>query len=209
MPFLDVVALYSNIAVGPGSLIGENGDRSQKDWLQTTLTTIAAERQAGARKALLFAVHHPPYSNGGHSGSPDMLADLDAACAAASVQPDAVISGHAHNYQRHTRRVQGKKVPFVVAGCGGHNDSRVDPADGQLSGDHSFDKSFKGFGYLTVTATPRRLKIDFHKLGAQRPADQRPPHLSNAKKAGGNDRGRRAAARPDRWLGRALKSSGG
>jgi hypothetical protein len=170
-PFIDIVALYSNIAEGPGSIIGANDDNSQKTWLQKTLATIAQERQAGTRKALVFAVHHPPYSNGGHSGSPDMLNDLDAACAQAGLQPDAVISGHAHNYQRHTRRVHGKKIPFVVAGCGGHNDAKVDPADGQLVGDHSFDKSFKGFGYLTITASRRRLKLDFVKLGTRRPVD--------------------------------------
>jgi hypothetical protein len=170
-PFIDIVALYSNIAEGPGSIVGENGDSSQKDWLGKTLAQIAKDRQAGPRKALIFAVHHPPYSNGGHSGSPDMLNDLDAACAQAGLQPDAVISGHAHNYQRHTRHVSGKKIPFLVAGCGGHNDARVDPADGKLVGDHSFDKSFKGYGYLMIAASRRRLKIDFIKLGTRPPFD--------------------------------------
>src|SRR5919204_1477038 len=66
-PFLDVVALYSNIAEGPGSIIGKDGDSKQKDWLQATLGAIARERQAGNRKGLVFAVHHPPYSNGGHA----------------------------------------------------------------------------------------------------------------------------------------------
>ena len=100
-----------------------------------------------------------------------MLADFDEVCAQAGVQPDAVVSGHAHNYQRHTRQVAGKQIPFVVAGCGGHNDARVDPADGRLVGDHSFDKSFKGFGYLMITASERRLKIEFIKLGTRRPFD--------------------------------------
>lgn len=170
-PFLDVVALYSNIAEGPGSIIGENGDSSQKDWLQATLTAIAAERNAGSRRALMFAVHHPPFSNGGHSGSPQMLTDLDAVCTQAGLQPDAVISAHAHNYQRHTRRVQDKEIPFVVAGCGGHNDAGVDPAEGQIIGDRSFDKSFRGFGYLMISATQRRLQIQFIKLGARRAFD--------------------------------------
>ncbi len=171
-PFVDVVALYSNIAEGPGNLVGGNGDTAQKDWLDQTLATIAQERQGGgARKALVFAVHHPPYSNGGHSGSQEMLADFDAACAKAGVQPDAVLSGHAHNYQRHTRRTDGKEIPFVVAGCGGHNDSHIDPADGTVDGDHSFDKSFKGFGYLIVSASQAQLEIDFINLGATEPFD--------------------------------------
>jgi hypothetical protein len=107
-----------------------------------------------------------------------MLADFDDACAHAGVQPDAVVSGHAHNYQRHTRRVGAKKIPFLVAGCGGHNDSRVDPADGQLEGDHSFDKSFTGFGYLTVTVSQRRLKLDFTRLGTRRLVDTTSVRLS-------------------------------
>jgi Calcineurin-like phosphoesterase len=164
-PFVDIVALYSNIAEGPGSIIGENGDTAQKDWLTKTLGTIADERKAGTRNALVLACHHPPYSNGGHGGSPQMLSDFDDACSQAGVQPDAVLSGHAHNYQRHTRTAGGQSIPFIVAGCGGHNDSSVDAASGQVDGDHSFDKSFKGFGYLLVTASPKTLQIDFHSLG--------------------------------------------
>lgn len=135
-PFVDVVALYSNIAEGPGSIVGADGDSAQKDWLTQTLRTLSEERAAGTRKALVFACHHPPYSNGGHGGSPQMLSDLDDACQQAGVVPDAVISGHAHNYQRHTRTVGDRSIPFLVAGCGGHNDSSVEAADGQVTGDH-------------------------------------------------------------------------
>ena len=146
--------------------MGENDDPSQKDWLTQTLQTIAEERTGGTRKGLVFACHHPPFSNGGHGGSPQMLSDFDAACQQAGVMPDAVISGHAHNYQRHTRRIDGHpEIPLIVAGCGGHNDSSVQDATGQVVGDHSFDKSFKGFGYLTLTASPASLQIDFYALG--------------------------------------------
>jgi hypothetical protein len=163
-PFADIVCLYSNIAEGPGSIIGANSDQAQKRWLAKTLADIAKERNT-KRKALVFAVHHPPYSNGGHAGSPAMLSDFDETCSQAKIQPDAVLSGHAHNYQRHTRTVQGRKIPFIVAGCGGHNDASVDPASGQTSGDHSYDFSFKGFGYLLISATPKELKIAFYQLG--------------------------------------------
>lgn len=166
-PFVDIVALYSNIAEGPGSIVGESGDAAQKVWLGATLKEIAQERASGTRKALIFAVHHPPYSNGGHGGSPQMLQDIDEACQAAGVVPDAVLSGHAHNYQRHTRRPNGgSEIPYIVAGCGGHNDSGVDQATGQVDGDHTFDKSFKGFGYLLVTASKTALQVDFYALGA-------------------------------------------
>ena len=141
---------------GPGSLIGADGDRSQHDWLRTTtLTGITGERAAGTRKALLLAVHHPPYSNGGHSGSPQMLADLD----------DRLRPGRPAARRRRLRtRPQlpaphppppGKRIPFVVAGCGRHNDSQRRPRRRHLVGDHSFDKSSKGFGYLIITASQR------------------------------------------------------
>jgi len=95
-----------------------------------------------------------------------MLADFDDACNQGGVFPDMVFSGHAHNYQRHTRTVGSQSIPYIVAGCGGHNDSSVQAADGLQTGDHSFDKSFKGFGYLSVTAAPTTLQVDFYSLGA-------------------------------------------
>jgi hypothetical protein len=83
------------------------------------------------------------------------------------VKPDAVLSGHAHNYQRHTRRPDANtQIPYIVAGCGGHNDSSVDQATGQADGDHTFDKSFQGFGYLLVQASTTALTIDFYAVGA-------------------------------------------
>ena len=181
-PFADIVALYSNIAEGPGSIIGANGDQSQKNWLAKTLADIAKERQT-KRKALIFAVHHPPYSNGGHAGSEAMLDDFDEACTQADIQPDAVLSGHAHNYQRHTRTIAGHKIPFIVAGCGGHNDARVDPASGETSGDHTYDFSFKGFGYLLITSTAKDLTIDFYN--SARPPNPSTPALCNSSRQAG------------------------
>jgi hypothetical protein len=55
----------------------------------------------------------PPFSGGGgHTGSGQMLKDLDEAFNTAGIAPDAVLSGHAHNYQRFTRTVTvgGKKM---------------------------------------------------------------------------------------------------
>ena len=172
-PFADIVCLYSNIAEGPGSIVGANNDRQQELWLAATLKTIAQKRKNGARKALLFAVHHPPFSNGGHSGSSQMLSSFDDAFKQAGIQPDAVLSGHAHNYQRHTRRAGNAAVPFIVAGTGGHNDSAVDAATGQVVNGASFDKSMKGFGYLMVTASAAELQFDFFDTtnGGKKPFD--------------------------------------
>jgi predicted phosphodiesterase len=167
-PFVQVIGLYSNIADGPGYLTGAGGDATQTKWLAQALGSVAADRKGGTRKALIVAVHHPPYSNGGHSGSPAVLAALDAAADAAGVMPDAVLSGHAHNYQRHTRRISFRgrpmEIPFVVAGCGGHNAAAVGQAYGQVIGDRTFDKSLHGYGYLLVTVTPQTLKVDMWEV---------------------------------------------
>ena len=50
-----------------------------------------------------------------------MLADIDAVSRRTGVWPHAVLSGHAHNYQRYTRTVESMQIPYVVAGTGGAN----------------------------------------------------------------------------------------
>ena len=165
-PFVQVIGLYSNIAEGPGDLEGAGGDQQQITWLTSTLQAIAASRKAGARKALIIGVHHPPFSQGGHSGSPLMVQQIDAACKAAGIGPDALLAGHSHTYQRYTRSVTiaGKQaqVPYIVAGCGGHNDQAVGVATDQTTGDHTFVKSTRGYGYLDVLVDAQHLQIDFH-----------------------------------------------
>ena len=166
-PFLQIVGLYSNIAEGPGNLKGSGNDMAQINWLQQTLKKIRDGRTAG-RKALIIAVHHPPFSGGGHSGSVDMLGQIDAACTTAGIAPDAVLAGHAHTYQRFTRKVNiggtAMEVPYVVAGCGGHNDQPVNTPTGTPEGDHTLVKSFQGYGYLRITASAQTLKIDFQSV---------------------------------------------
>ena len=177
-PFLDIVCLYSNIAEGPGSLIGAANDTQQTAWLAATLQTIAAERAGGKRKALVFATHHPPYSSAGHGGSPDMLSDIDKACQAANIMPDAHLSGHSHSYQRYTRQ-KGAGIPYIVAGSGGHNSTTAPDAAGQPVADATYDFAYpvkattsSGYGYLRLTATPASLNTDFYALGeAKSPYD--------------------------------------
>jgi hypothetical protein len=166
-PFVQIIGLYSNIAEGPGHLDGAKNDQTQIQWLTSTLKTVLAGRAQGPRRALIIAVHHPPFSNGGHAGSPDMLKQIDTACQAAKVWPDALLSGHAHNYQRYARTVQAAgraaEVPYIVAGCGGHNDSAVSAPNG-VSGDHNFLKSRKGFGYLIVKVSATSLTIQLWEV---------------------------------------------
>jgi len=155
-PFVDIVGLYSNTAENPGFISGKIPGAAQKTWLVSTLTAIAAARKAGPRKALVLATHHPPFSSGGHSGSTQMLADIDSACTSAKIMPDMYLSGHAHSYQRYTRELpfNGKalQIAYLVAGVGGINDQAIVAANGVKTGDHTFVKSLQGYGYLLIEA---------------------------------------------------------
>ena len=61
-----------------------------------------------------------------HGGCPDILNALDRAVAASGRLPDAIVSGHVHNYQRFSRKVndpqtgKNRTIPYVVAGAGGY-----------------------------------------------------------------------------------------
>jgi hypothetical protein len=166
-PFVRVIGLYSNCLENPGFLEGDGGkDRSQLDWLEKTLKSIAGNND---KKALLIATHHPPFSQSGHSGSTEMSQSIDAVCNAAKVVPDAFLSAHAHNYQRYTRRMGGKQVPYIVAGGGGMPPQPVSAATGQpadKSDQTTYDAAMESLGYLFVTASARQLKFEFWALGS-------------------------------------------
>jgi hypothetical protein len=110
-PFVTIIGLYSNVE---GSLDA----RGRMD-LQHFLNTQMAD--AEATKKLIVTVHHPPYSlDSAHGGTPEILNAIDQAVAASGRTPDAVLSGHVHNYQRFSRVVGTRKIPYVVAGAGGY-----------------------------------------------------------------------------------------
>jgi 3',5'-cyclic AMP phosphodiesterase CpdA len=119
-PFVTIVGLYSNVE---GSL-DARGRSDQQFFLEDQL------RSADTAKKLLIAVHHPPFSlDSAHGGCPDILNAIDRAVLASKRMPDAVLSGHVHNYQRFSRRMKDPKtnkertVPYVVAGAGGYADA--------------------------------------------------------------------------------------
>lgn len=179
-PFVDIVGLYSNVADGPG-FISDNKTigAAQKSWFTATLTAIAAQRKRGTRKALIVAVHHPPFSGGGHLPSTDMLADIDDSCKTAGIMPDAVLSGHSHNYQRFTRYYTSNgvkmQIPYFVVGCSGHGIHNVTHADGAMNGDHTFDSSLAGYGYLAVTVDKNKITLKFFEVlkdGTKQPYDK-------------------------------------
>ena len=178
-PFVQILGLFSNGGEYEGVIRGGIVGDAQWSFLGDQLKQIKHDRDNGQRRALLLAVHHPPFSGGGgHSGSGQMLADLESAFKTAGIAPDAVLSGHAHNYQRFTRNVTvgGKtmQVPYVVAGCGGHNITPLKPASnrkpvatplrgahaGTDTSEHSLRQYFNGFGHVVVTVTNRILTLD-------------------------------------------------
>jgi hypothetical protein len=91
--------------------------------------------------------------------------------------PEAMLAGHSHNYQRYTRTTDlgtgNVKIPYIVAGCGGHAESSVVAANKQQMGETVFEKSMQGYGYLTMTVNPRQLVIEFFEttVGAKRSFD--------------------------------------
>jgi len=172
-PFVRILGLYSNVLEDPGVISAQTGtaspntilDSRQVDFLTAALKRIKAEDFTGA---VIIAMHHPPFTGGSeHGGSPLMLADIDSACTAAGVWPHAVFSGHAHNYQRYTRTLNGMQIPFIVAGCGGHNPLSAMrttlrtpyPIDSTLTL-NSVDAT--DYGYLRVVVNATTLTIEFH-----------------------------------------------
>jgi acid phosphatase type 7 len=108
-PLATIVGLYTNVPEG-GQL-----DDQQKAWLADEL------RHAPTDKCLLLAAHHPIYSlDDHHSGSAYLKGVLEEAFANSGRIPDAVLTGHVHNYQRFTRNMDNRDVPFIVVGGGGY-----------------------------------------------------------------------------------------
>lgn len=109
-PLATIIGLYTNVPEG-GRL-----DDDQIAWLEQELEHAPKDR------ALLVAMHHPIYSGDDHhGGSAYMGMILDEAMTRSNRTPDAVFAGHVHNYQRFTRQVNGRSVPYIVAGAGGYH----------------------------------------------------------------------------------------
>lgn len=152
-PYAYIIGLYSNIANGgildkPSQYTRANfAQGPQYKWLVTQLRNVVAMRQAnGQRKALLLAVHYPPYSGatnfnvrgnqskGGPAAKknrpakpnnynvPYLAEALQQAFHDSGTRPDAIFSAHAHLFQRLTYKfAEGPATPCLVVGCGGHS----------------------------------------------------------------------------------------
>src|SRR5262249_44055178 len=118
-PFVKIIGLYSNTSESVGTLKGPAGDTQQLTFLAAQLQLAAKQQQQGDRRAVIVAVHHPPFTGSvNHFPSPGLLTDLDKACPP-GLMPDLVISGHSHLYERYIRSAAGRQTPYVVAGNGG------------------------------------------------------------------------------------------
>ena len=167
-PFVTMIGLYSNVE---GSL-DARGRIDQQAYLEQQMKTAAPD------KKLLIAVHHPPFSlDSAHGGTPDILNAIDRAISNSGRVPDAVLSGHVHNYQRFTRDINGKKVPYVVTGAGGYaNEARsLHKIQKELTGeklpfqttldDVVFEKyEEQHAGFLRVTATAEEVGFEYFRV---------------------------------------------
>jgi hypothetical protein len=123
-PCVSIIGLYSNVLEHPGVISSQSGHFALPDdqlsFLASELTRLKPEREAMDR-AIVLAVHHPPVSfDGTHGSSPVMANEIDGVCSQVGLWPDVVLSGHAHLYQRFSRQIKGRTIPYIVAGSGGH-----------------------------------------------------------------------------------------
>jgi hypothetical protein len=169
-PFVSIIGLYSNVMDTGGGIISSQGGHfplvnDQLDFLKEELGRLKPDRVAGKR-AILIAVHHPALSvDAKTGGSGGLMQDIDACCKAAGLWPDAVLSGHAHLYQRFTRMVNGRQTPYIVCGSGGFAATapmHSAPPAGTVIGDHTLEVDpIVKFGYLTLTSDAKTLTVSF------------------------------------------------
>ena len=144
---LAIIAVYSNVPSG-GHLEAEQ------------LTRLTQELAAADKdKPVIVALHHPPYSIDSHHGGSTHMGDaLDKAFSDSGRTADMVLSGHVHDYQRFSRTIGSRQVPYIVSGNGGYHNlhrlaSDASPGD-ELQPGIVFefgDASRYGFLKLTVS----------------------------------------------------------
>jgi len=156
-PFVTIVGAYTNCPEG-GYV-----DAEQAAWLEQEMGAVPKN------EALIVALHHPIYSvSGTHIGSQQMGNLLADAIRVSNRVPDAVFTGHVHNYQRFTDTMQGQQVPVIVAGAGGYwhqHPVMKDPSTGQkLKTPYRIDatttlESYEDahHGYLRVTIAAKSI----------------------------------------------------
>ncbi len=171
VPFVTIIALYSNVLEDPGVISSEGNKSSPVDDQQLPFLQAALTQAKAARKPVILVTHHPPYTAGAvHGGSPQMLADIDSVCKKVGLWPHAHFSGHAHNYQRFTRTINNYEIPYLVCGNGGHALSPLQAKGKSIRVPYQVSKQVtfenyndQDYGYLRVVVNPQQLRIEFHE----------------------------------------------
>lgn len=156
-----IIGLYTNVP--------EDGEiaSDQLDWLTEELATAPPD------VTLILAMHRPVYSvDIVHGSNLDLGDALDACFDRAGRVPDAVFGAHTHSYQRFSRRVNGRVIPYAVAGSGGFHERHAEgsglPAipvvfpglpDVMLEAHQSW-----AHGYMTVTVTPEGAEVVYRTV---------------------------------------------
>src|SRR5579875_457256 len=165
-PLATFIGLYTNVPEG-GRL-----DDDQIAWFQSELASAPTDR------ALLVAMHHPVFSvDQFHAGSQYMKQVLEQAIEKTGRVPDAIFSGHVHNYQRFTCSLNGRAVPFIVAGAGGYfslHRMQQDSNGGALQVPHEFPElgaTLENYcadhhGFMRVEVTPQTLEGMYYAVPA-------------------------------------------
>jgi len=140
-PVAHIIGLHTNDV--NGGLLDDpmSNEEPQFQWLLDTLSSLAA---APDGRAVILALHYPPYSgaaNFSQRGDPSLAPTpmrnpaegllqpisipLQHAFRRSGIFPDLVISAHAHLYQRITYTYTGgRQIPYLIVGSGGHAEIR-------------------------------------------------------------------------------------
>jgi predicted phosphodiesterase len=181
-PFVSIIGLFTNALEGPGIIsprglagtkAAERVGTVQLEFLKRELKRLKPARDAKER-AVIIACHHPPATlDETHGGGANLTKDLDEAYKEADLVPDAVLSGHAHLYEHWVRKINGREVPYLIAGGGGYGlgGFRKGLKFPLQWGDFEMKQQpIKDYGYLQLTVDtttdPKELRISF-----KRPAD--------------------------------------
>ncbi|MDQ6902867.1 MAG: metallophosphoesterase, partial [Bacteroidota bacterium] len=123
-----------------------------------------------------------------HGASVPMQNFLDDCFAKANVYPDIIFSGHVHNYQRFTRKIGKKQIPFIVAGAGGywhlHNinvgKTKIKTPSPSSFQDVIFEKYCEdrhGFMNVSIDMANKKLKGEYYTVPRQQEPWKTPPVL--------------------------------
>lgn len=180
-PFVSIIGLWTNVLEGPGVISPETKPGTNKpaypgmNMLQKNFLISELERLKTKGVAVILALHHPPFSGDPvHGGTLGLSNDLDDAFTQAGFTPHAILSGHAHLYQRFTRNVNGISIPYVICGCSGYNAkaSGAAPPTGTTEtlapGDTiSLNQYIVAYGYLKLMANSTTLGIQYNSTNPQ------------------------------------------